>query len=435
MGKFDRSEFYDFFEVELIFSGGKSMYFSINPINLLRALSMALELSSGGLSRHHWRVAMIANRIAEAIHLDPADRQSLIYASLLHDIGAASNWHEKLQLRKPEVNFLHRHAESGYQLLKESQQLGQLAIPIRHHHDSWDGSSPSGLSGEQIPLISRIIHLADRVEVQLRDNHFIFEQRPDILTRIREGSGKDFDPELVKALHHFARQESFWLDLVNPYYYQTFFEEISEYGRVRFSLDDIINIAEIFATIVDRTNRFTGAHSRSVALVSSYLAAAKGFCEDEVKLMRIAGLLHDLGKLSIPNEILEKPGKLTSTEFYMIKQHTYYTYRILQQIDGFQTITEWAAYHHETLDGSGYPFRIKGSSLSLGSRIVAVADIFTALTENRPYQPTIILSEVERIMRNMVANHKIDGDITDLLFGNSRKIYDLTQKVIQESAC
>lgn len=86
----------------------------------------------------------------------------------------------------------------------------------------------------------------------------------------------------------------------------------------------------------------------------------------------------------------------------MIKQHTYYTYRILKQIDGFSTIAEWAAYHHETLDGTGYPFRIKEHELSLGSRIVAVADVFAALTENRPYRATLELSAVEK-------NHAYNG--------------------------
>ncbi len=408
------------------------MYFNINPINLLRALSLALELSDGGLSRHHWRTAMIANRIAAAINLVEKDRHQLVHAALLHDIGAASSWSEKHQLRNFENPALYKHAEAGYELLKDSQQLGHLADPVRHHHDFWNGSSPCGLSGKAIPLLGRIINLADRVEVSLQDGVFIFDQRPIIFAAIEKFSGVYFDPDLVRALHDISGQESFWLDLVNPYSYQNFFEQIDSYGLVRFSLDDIINISEIFATIIDRTSRFTAVHSRSVSTVAAFLATATGFSSDEVKTMRIAGLMHDIGKLAVPNEILEKKGKLTEQEFYMIKQHTYYTYRILMQIDGFATIAEWAAYHHETLDGKGYPFQIKGDSLSLGSRIVAVADVFTALTENRPYQSTMALDRVEKIMRTMVTNHKLDGVITEQLFSNSQQIEDLTQQVIMQ---
>lgn len=405
------------------------MQFNIHPINLLRALSMALELSTGGLSRHHWRTAMISSRIAEYIGLDDAQQQPLVYAALLHDIGAASSWEEKKRLHNFKVHNMdiHAHAEAGYDLLKDSPQLGMLAIPIRHHHDYWDGSSPSGLAGKDIPLASRIINLADRVEVLLRDNVFIFEQRPDILSAIRNLSGTYFDPDLVKALHEFARQESFWLDLVNPHYYHNFFRNIDIYGLMRFTMNDVINIAEIFATIIDRTSSFTATHSRSVSLMAAYLAEARGYSSEEVKAMRIAGLLHDLGKLSIPNNILEKSGKLTEWEFAVIKQHTYYTYRILEQIDGFDLIAEWAAYHHETLDGSGYPFRISESSLRLGSRIVAVADVFVALTENRPYRASMAPDKVEKVIRGMVANRKLDGNIVADLFGNCNEAYELMQ--------
>ena len=408
------------------------MYFNINPINLLRALSLALELSSGGLSRHHWRTAMIASRIAEQIKLGENERHKLVHAALLHDIGAASSWSEKHQLRNYENSSLHKHAEAGYGLLKDSKQLGHLADTVRHHHDYWDGSSPCGLAGKDIPLLGRIIHLADRVEISIQDGTFIFTQRPMILSAIEKFSGTYFDPDLVQALRDISGQESFWLDLVNPYYYQNFFEQIDAYGLIRFSLDDIINISEIFATIIDRTSRFTAVHSRSVSTVAAFMATATGFSPDEVKTMRIAGLMHDLGKLVVPNNILEKAGKLSGQEFYMIKQHTNYTYRILMQIDGFSTIAEWAAYHHETLDGKGYPFQIKANALSLGSRIVAVADVFTALTENRAYQATMPLDKVEKIMRTMVTNHKLDGTLTEQLFSNSQQSQDLTQQVIMQ---
>jgi len=404
------------------------MLFNIHPINLLRALSMALELSTGGLSRHHWRTAMISSRIAEYIGMDDVQQQKLVYAALLHDIGAASSWEEKKKLHNFKVNQdVHFHAEEGYNLLKDSQQLGMLATLIRHHHDCWDGSSPSGLAGKDIPLASRIINLADRLEVLLRDGVFIFEQRPDILSSIRKLSGSYFDPDLVRALHEFARQESFWLDLVNPHYYNDFFRDIDRYGLMRFTVDDVIHIAEIFATIIDRTSRFTATHSRSVSTMAAFLAEARGYSSAEIKAMRIAGLLHDLGKLAIPNEILEKPAKLTEWEFALVKQHTYYTYRILEQIDGFNLIAEWAAYHHETLDGSGYPFRIGDNSLRLGSRIVAVADVFVALTENRPYRQALSPEKVENIMRGMVANRKLDANIVADLFGNCEEAFALMQ--------
>lgn len=119
---------------------------------------------------------------------------------------------------------------------------------------------------------------------------------------------------------------------------------------------------------------------------------------------------------------------MTDREFAIIKQHPYYTYRILEQIDGFQTIAEWAALHHETLDGSGYPFRVGEDSLHLGSRMVAVADVFTALSENRPYRQGLDLKEIENIMRGMVSNRKLDAAVVSDLFINSSELYAIMQQ-------
>lgn len=401
------------------------MQFSINPSNLIKALSQALEHSTHGLSRHHWRTAMISDKIADYIKMENWSRQRMVYAALLHDLGAASNWTERF------VNAIsiYSHAEAGYELLNESKQLKMLAQAVRHHHDNWEGANPSGLSGKDIPLSSRIIHLADRVELLLRDDSYIVDQREGVLSALLPYSGRQFDPELIKALQEISRQESFWLDLANPHYYENFFRAINTYWRMQLSIDDVIDIAEIFATIIDRTSKFTGMHSRRVSQTAEYLALIKGFSPDEVKMMRIAGLFHDLGKLALPNHLLEKPGKLTAKEFSLIKQHTYYTYRILEQIDGFQTIAEWAAYHHETLDGTGYPFRIPGHELTLGSRMLAVADVFTALTEDRPYRQPLGYAEVHKIMNTMVSNKKIDRMLVGELFENYNDLMDQFERL------
>ena len=407
------------------------MIFSIHPSNLVAALSTALELSTHGLSRHHWRTAMISDRLAEAVNMPEPERNHLLYAALLHDLGAASNWAEKRKLVELKVGIeAQSHAEKGYLLLKDSAQLGGLADIIRHHHDRWDGSAGSRLSGGDIPLASRIINLADRLEILIRDQVDIFEQRPQILSALRDLSGSFFDPELVKCLHRLARQESFWLDLMNPSYYQNFFRDTEGFGHMRFSVDDVRDIAEIFATIIDHTSRFTGVHSRAVAMIAAYLAEMTGFSSDEVKMIRIAGLFHDLGKLAVPNEILEKPDRLTVQELTVIRQHPYYTYRILEQIDGFQIIAEWAAFHHETLDGSGYPFRRQNSSLRLGSRIVAVADVFVALTENRPCRSALPLEEVEQIMNEMVRDRKLDAKLVKNLFESQDAVNALMSNIL-----
>ena len=131
--------------------------------------------------------------------------------------------------------------------------------------------------------------------------------------------------------------------------------------------------------------------------------------------MLVAGFLHDLGKVAVPNSILDKPGKLEPEEFDVIRAHTYYTYQILSTIGGFEDIVSWASFHHERLDGKGYPFHVSGDELSLGSRIMCVADVFTAVTENRPYRQGTPRDETMPILRNLVKSGSLDGSIVGVV--------------------
>lgn len=402
--------------------------FNIRPINLIRALSSALELTVNGMTSHHLKTAIICQYLADEMRISDLERQWLLYAALLHDIGAAADWHERGEISRVDLRLgegIFRHAMEGADLLAMSPKLADLADTVRYHHDSWEGGNLSGLSLDKIPVEARILHVADRVDVLLKKNIFVFTQKPAVLSAIKAKAGTDFDPAVVDAFFRSSARESFWLDVSNDMSHECFFRQLDIYGSDRYSLDDAMGIAEIFATIVDKTSSFTARHSRGVAGVAAFLANEIGFSSNEVKCIRIAGLLHDLGKLAIDNAILEKPGRLTDDEFAVIRQHTYFTYRVLEQIDGFGVIAKWAAYHHETLDGCGYPFRIMASEFPLGSRIVAVADVFTALTEERPYRNTLQAEKVKAIMADMAENKKLDKLIVNTLFSNYEKAREL----------
>ncbi|MFA6612534.1 MAG: HD domain-containing phosphohydrolase, partial [Dehalococcoidales bacterium] len=143
-----------------------------------------------------------------------------------------------------------------------------------------------------------------------------------------------------------------------------------------------------------------------------------------------AGLLHDLGKLAVPTEILEKEGKLTADDFAIMRSHTYHTYRALEPIKPLKTVNEWASFHHERLDGNGYPFHITGPQLSLGSRIMAVADVSTALLEDRPYRAGMAQDEATRILERM-SKDAIDGDIVNILKANFEEVN--SQRIIAQT--
>jgi HD-GYP domain-containing protein (c-di-GMP phosphodiesterase class II) len=138
--------------------------------------------------------------------------------------------------------------------------------------------------------------------------------------------------------------------------------------------------------------------------------------------MRIAGFLHDLGKLAVPVEILDKPSGLVRNEYNVIRHHAFYTYRILDALPPLAVINKWAALHHERLDGKGYPFHLTAKELLEGSQIMAVADVFTAIAENRPYRAGMTRDSAIGVLDDMVRARAINGDIVTVLKKNYEEI-------------
>ena len=403
--------------------------FQIHPVSFIKAMSKALELSSSGISKHHRRTAIISRYIGLKLGIDQSQLQVLIYAALLHDIGAAANWDEKHFIAHTDDDEkVFHHAEEGYNILKDSAQLGILAIPILYHHDRFCGGNPSGFIGKEIPLLSRILHVADRIEVEIDDSQHIFMQRQHIIQVLE--SNHFFDPDILDLLYELGKIDAFWLDIVNIDYANSFMNNLSFFEKLLFDLADMIVIAEIFAKVIDATSHYTAAHSNNVAKVSRKLSQLIGFSEYEGNQFYLAGLLHDLGKLAIPNAILNKTGKLNQDEYEIIKQHPYYSYRIMEEVEGFQTIADWIGTHHEKLDGTGYPFKLKAAEISIGSRILAVSDIYCALLEARAYRTDMTTGQALAIMEEMVRENKVDGTVVHMVRCNADILQNLIQKKI-----
>ncbi|MTV48729.1 HD domain-containing protein [Heliobacillus mobilis] len=388
---------------------------SVDLARLLAALSMALDFTAHGLSQHHRRVAYISVIMGKAMGLDSQTLRTLFCAASVHDIGAIT-FAEKSHLVRFEIQSPQLHCEKGFEMLRQAPHFRDIATIIRHHHDKWSERNPQDFPGdESLLLLGDLIHLADRIEVMLTQN-YLLAQRQSVLKRIDELFGSVFRPELQEILHEAALKESFWLDMESVFIQDQTLKAIGTIDHMmELPYADLKGLASIFARIIDSKSRFTLRHSRLVSASATHLSRLAGFCGAEQARMEVAGLLHDLGKLSIPEDILEKPGALTNEEYLVIKKHTYYTYRILDHIPGFSEIAKWGAYHHERIDGRGYPFHIPGDELSLGSRIVAVADIFSALVEDRPYRAGLGQGKVESILRKMTQEQAIDGELVHLL--------------------
>lgn len=384
--------------------------------NLVLSLSDSLDLIHPSVVDHQQRVAYIALRLGRAMGYGPAALADLMYAAVLHDIGALSV-EEKVSMMKIDFERHSNHAELGSSLLRCCTHFAKASDFVRFHHHSWGEEEDWRDSTEEIRLSSNAIHLADYVDRFIDRGVGILDQAKVIRNKISRMGKTRFSPDLVKCFQELAVQESFWLDFTSSRIYRVLLD-IIVWPRVELQLGELEQVGKIFSQIVDFRSPFTATHSVGVGTVARELARRMYFSEKSCRLMHVAGFLHDLGKVAVPNSILDKPGKLDPGEFDVIRAHTYYTYQILSTIGGFEDIAAWAAFHHERLDGKGYPFHLSGSELSLGSRIMCVADVFTAVTENRPYRRGTNRDETMPILLNLVKSGALDGNIVRVLDEN-----------------
>jgi HD-GYP domain-containing protein (c-di-GMP phosphodiesterase class II) len=383
-------------------------------LDILKAFSHSFDLLSPALVGHHEQVTYIAVRIGEEMGLEPHDLLDLQMAALVHDVGALQlNTDERVKLLSFETEEID-HAESGFQLLQISGFFEKIAVIVRHHHLHWKDDKKLKDHGYNVPLNSHILHLADRVAVMVNRKREVLSQVEHIRAKIVAQSGRQFQPELVAAFQALAAREYFWLDTVRTSPIDVLVDPPS-CAEVQLSSTDFLGLSEVFAQLIDFRSNFTATHSAGVAAVAEKLAELAGFSTEECRHMRIAGNLHDLGKLAIPTEILEKPTALTNDEFNVVKSHTYHSFRILSRIPALATINEWGSFHHERLDGQGYPFHMSGNQLSLGSKIMAIADVFTAITEDRPYRKGMHLAEALKVLDNMARGNALHEPTVRLL--------------------
>jgi HD-GYP domain-containing protein (c-di-GMP phosphodiesterase class II) len=397
---------------------------TVNLGNLLLSLSEALDLASPALSQHQLRVAFISWEVAKQAILPNPIKTNIFMAALLHDIGAMSV-EEKMSLLSFDEKYSTPHSIHGERLLRRVPFLAHTAGIIRNHHREWQAWDKPIETPEV--LASQAILLAGHIDLLIDRSRYILHQNESITERVKGLSGKTIHPDVIDCFLPLSCKEEFWLDLASSRLY-TLLLHNGPCRNIRIDLQGILTISELFRDIIDFRSRFTFAHTSGVSACAGALANFYGLTEKEVQLLRIAGNLHDVGKLCVPNSILEKPGALTPEEFAVMKSHAYYTYQIIDTIDGLQEIAEWAGYHHERMDGSGYPFHCRAEDLTIGSRIMAVADIFTAISEERPYRKGMQKEDVRTTMNLLASGKLLDKRVTDMLLDNYDRVFDCIQE-------
>jgi putative nucleotidyltransferase with HDIG domain len=382
---------------------------------MVLTLSRAVDLVGVTDVFHGRRVGMMAVECAKALGCDAATRHLLFDAGLLHDCGVSSTREHHVIVNEFDWDGMNLHCEKGYELLHGFPPLAHLAPLVRYHHTHW-----AAMPGLQIdPLAAshaNLIHLVDRVDAlanpYYQDESLLLHvgEIRDLIHRYR---GQFFAPELVDAFLDASAPEAFWLQL-DPAYIPQYINEMGRFTETRAStLAELKQFAFLIAHIVDAKSHFTAEHSIGVARLSRFLGQLAGFSGEHLEKLEIAALLHDIGKLQVPDDILESQTALSPAEFAIMKKHSFATYQILRQVGGFEELALWAAQHHESPDGSGYPFHLKGDAISIEARIIKIADIYQALAQNRPYRKSTPAAEILGLLRKMQANSEVDGALVD----------------------
>lgn len=403
----------------------------IPVFDLVLCIAQAVDLVSPLVADHHKRTAQLAYGLGMQMNLPRQELHDLVTAAALHDIGGLTR-QDRLTALDFEYQDPYGHGVRGYLFLKSFSRFGAPADIVRFHHVPWLHGEGAVFDGEVVPRASHILQLADRIAVLLDTGHDVLGQVERILQKIRSQSGERFVPEQVQALEMLAEKEAFWLDAV-------YLEQLNVLNRrlhweeIHIEEQDFLGLTNLFRRIIDFRSPFTASHSAGVAAAAELLARQCGFSRSNCRMIHLAGLMHDLGKLAVPAEILEKPGKLTPEEFSIIRRHTYYTFYLLEPLKVLDMIRIWGAYHHERIDGHGYPFHLVDKELPLGSRIVSVADVFTALTEERPYRKAMSVQDAFQIIADGVSQHRLDQQVVETLRAHLDEI-DEARRIAQASA-
>lgn len=371
------------------------------------SLSSLLDNGDKSISNHQLRTAFIAWKIGKNYGLNLSEMNNLIIASLVHDIGVLSI-EEKLEIDLSKLEEKIFHSYKGWYILQKVPEFMVIADSVKYHHTSY-----KKLGDKQI--IAQIINISDNLERLInRDNH-ILEQKDRILETLT--NDEHLHPEMKKIVLEIGSPERFWFDLVNENLLSHFYD-VPICDKL-VSKELMKSLSFLIKDIIDFKSPFTVAHSTAVMYCAYTLGAQLGYSEDDLDDLAIAGLLHDVGKLTVPSNILMKNGALSHLEKAVIMQHPYYTYRFLKEAGYSKKIYYAASCHHEGLDGNGYPFKFDTNRLSEFSKIMAVCDVFVALFEDRPYRKGLSRETIEKILGDL-SGTKLDEDLVEKIL----KLYE-----------
>ena len=376
---------------------------------LLTVLSEALdcvEKEMVGVTDHHAkRVAMCCIRMAEIAQMPQEERSALAVSALLHDSALSEYW-ERYRSGTDSVQALMGHCRAGEENLRYIP--GDVSRDfVLYHHEHADGSGPFARTAEETPLGAQLIHIADQLDRNMPLGSAAGADLPALRAFIADNRGTLFDAQVCEYMNAVLTED--------------FLSELSDENITLSKLQipdavyetDLRALSGLFARVIDYKSPFTRAHSVGVAEKAEAMARYYRWEDTEAEQLYCAGALHDIGKLMVERDVLEKPGKLDQREYQHIQSHAYETYRLLSSLRSMEDITRWASNHHEKLNGKGYPFGLTAQELDQKSRLLACLDIYQALTEDRPYKAGMTHTKAISILREMAEKGELDSAITE----------------------
>jgi HD-GYP domain-containing protein (c-di-GMP phosphodiesterase class II) len=396
--------------------------FKCNFRQITYALSEALDYVGVDDHYHGKRVAYMAAQLAQGLKLTQNKIDDLINIGMLHDCGVSCTQTHNNLVNQLDWSGSQDHCERGALLLKKVSSYKDYAEIIYYHHTHWDTLTSLDID-ETTKISANIIFLVDRVDA-LRAQGLTHEE---IIVLLRNQSDKMFAANLIENFIKVSKPDSFWFYLEHDNLEIYLHEWVAQHETRNYDYALIKEVALFFSDIIDAKSPFTSDHSFKVARIATFLAKKSAFKLEQIQNIELAGLFHDLGKLKVNDEILNKQGPLDTQERTIMNRHGFDSEMILRQIDAFKEIAILASMHHEFLDGNGYPYQREASTIPLEARILTIADIFQALVQNRPYREGLSADKTLKIMEEMLEEGKLDQSIMIKVRENLSEIYALAQ--------
>ncbi|MCR5078791.1 MAG: HD domain-containing protein [Bacilli bacterium] len=395
----------------MVIKGNKSF---ISIPKLWRLFERFLAVMGPSYVDHCVRTAYLMLRLCEQQKIDDKTKKMLVFASYFHDLGSIGK--DKDYLLSCDYDTL--HSVDGYLLLRYKSPLKEAAKVILYHHTAYDQhiDDPYFLYGVKIALCDRLDDW-ERNEVPYNV----------LIDSIREQGGEAFNPDDVDAMLKIVDAVDLRYDIKSGKYKKVLYDYIA---TIPFSSEEINGFLLMLSSLFELYDSITYNHSKTVAVVGYQLAKLMGRHDDDCFKCFFAGLIHDLGKIFIPLSILDKPARLTPEEFEVMKDHVVYSRELTKDLFP-REIVDIATYHHERLDGTGYPNGLKDRQMTELEEIMQVSDVVSALLAKRSYKEEYPYEKVREILLRSTPD-KFNKKVVDAFIDNHEEVVALANSIIKE---